>query len=170
MVPDFALRLDSILCALKEVVIPALDANNKNAIEQAHLISAHIRIISEQIDLGTQYYLAELRDHIALVDDLLVVENNAGAACTEATAALQVARPLAATRVPALSELSAVVSRLKSAADGIIKSSDRQAKRDKVNRLVMQHAVGQIRRDRAWVRGAGIDIEANKLPPLRELL
>ena len=48
MNPDIDLRLQSMLKALTDVIVPALPAQERMAREQAGLLIGHLQIISEQ--------------------------------------------------------------------------------------------------------------------------
>ena len=50
MVPDFALRIQSMIRSLREVVLPALPNDQLLAIDQANILVGYLRIMAEQHD------------------------------------------------------------------------------------------------------------------------
>ncbi len=59
MIPSIDDRLDSVMRALQEVILPALEPQQSLAIEQAHLSLAHLGLIRERLDEAPSFELDE---------------------------------------------------------------------------------------------------------------
>jgi len=169
MVPDIALRLQSMTRAMTEVVIPGIDPSQKLALEQAHLVVAYLALLSDQHDKTYQYEMAELRDARGLLERLV--------ACTRgdarASAALAESQSAAALSIPSQTRLADLVRAVKGAADALVHAAYEQGKPDvlaNVASIVMDHAQRQIARERVWARKAGFEVEPEKLPGLDEVI
>jgi hypothetical protein len=176
MVPDIELRLNAILRAMRETIIPSLDPLRKDAVELAYLVVGHLTVISDQISLVPRYYLAEIRDFSALISELL----DCASGGVETVSGIQVAnavlgrtKELIALKIPATSMLEAGASELKAAADRLVKAAlldGDLAFQVATRALVLNYAERQIIRDRVWTRGSKLDLEAERQPPIETLL
>jgi hypothetical protein len=176
MVPDFALRIQSMIRSLREVVLPALPNDQLLAIDQANILVGYLRIMAEQHDRVFEYLLVELSEYAELVSALADDVQGAGSidgAVAKARSALAQAAPLMQMRIPRQRELSALVRSLKESADDLLLAARqdgtpafRQASIDRV----MQQAERQIRRERSWFRASGFELEAGQLPSIGDVL
>ncbi len=88
MIPSVDDRLDSVMRGLKDVVIPALPANESLALEQAHLIFGHISLLRDQVDLMLAVERAEA-DELRALGHLLVEAADGGARTLSTAATLR---------------------------------------------------------------------------------
>ncbi len=176
MVPGHALRIQSMLRSMQEVVIPAIPRDQNLAHDQANIIVGNLRLMSEQHDKVYQYELVELREYTALVRAL--IEASAGGVSTRA--ALETARqtleecaPVAALVIPTQSELSQLTRAMKLAADMLLRAAyedgDTESRRTAIE-LVMRQSATQVLRERRWFRMTGFELEPEKLPTLEQVL
>lgn len=168
MVPSHELRLRSMLRALTEVILPAVDKADPRAMDQAQILAGNLRILLTQHDKSYHYALTELREYAALVDDLLAVTgSDAGA-----EDALATARPITALNVPSEAALGAHVAALKIAADTLTaRALDGSAdQRDAAARLILAQGRKQVLRERVWVADSGFEADAASLPKIETLL
>lgn len=176
MVPDFALRIQSMIRSLREVVLPALPNDQLLAIDQANILVGYLRIMAEQHDRVFEYLLAELAEYAQLVSALAEDAEGAesiGEAVAKARSALAKAAPVVRMPIPRQSDLSALIRSLKESADELVLAARqdgtpafRQASIDRV----MQQAERQIRRERSWFRASGFELEAGQLPSIDDVL
>lgn len=124
MIPSIDDRLDSIVRALQEVILPALDAHQSLAIEQAHLSLAHIGIIRQQLDDAPRFELDEAETVLALARDLLGAADG-GAATLSAAKALRAAVDAATLDSPAA--VRGATYEIGSAIEGLIHASHEDA-------------------------------------------
>ena len=50
MRPSFDLRLQTMMKAMTEVVLPAVDPDNSAAVEQANLVIGSLNLLTEQVE------------------------------------------------------------------------------------------------------------------------
>ena len=73
MTPDIDVRLQSVIKAIEQVILPALDPHNPLAREQAALAIGHLHMIRGQLPYMADYMAICLADIVKLGGDLLVV-------------------------------------------------------------------------------------------------
>ena len=161
MVPDIALRIQTMLRSMSDTVIPSIPEQESVSREQAYLVMAHLRVIADQIDRGFQFQLAELKDFVTL--NLVLSAKATGGVASEACAraaklCADRARPLTELEVPSQSEIDALILELRQTADDLVKASiadGTQAFRDYVSAAVTDHAKRQLTRERILSRKTG---------------
>ena len=176
MVPDIALRIEVCRHTLTECLIPALDPGQTLAIEQAHVVVAHLNVIADQIDRVLHFRLADLKGAAALTQELVDLAAGGEAvtdAAREASAALEVAEPYLAVTLPDPAVLQELMLALKSAADRLLQASftdGDETFRKRAARSVLDRALPTITRERVWTRKTGFDPLADSLPSMRDAL
>ena len=175
MVPDVALRIHSLVRALKEVVIPAIPEEKKFVLEQAHLTVAHLNVIEDQINKIWDFEYLELGEFLKLTEDLIGAAKGGDAtdgAEEQAAAVVNKARSAVRLPIPRHNDLVVLVRSLKEASDGLLKAAfeDGNAEfRKAASEIAMEHAEKQILRERVWTRKTGFDAGADELPRFEEL-
>ena len=76
MQPGFELRLTTMMKALSETVLPAVDAQNKAAVEQMHIVIGSLALLREQIDFSHWFEVEEARDMAGLIMDLAALTSS----------------------------------------------------------------------------------------------
>ena len=176
MVPDFALRIQSMIRSLEDVVLPAIPDDRKLALDQARIILGNLRLMADQHDKTFRYELVELREYARLVANLVAVAQGGSATKTaveQAKASLLAAGPVVELSIPRQHELSAFVKSLKSVADALVRGAHEDGAasfRQAAASLVMCQSQDQIARERRWFRAAGFELEPDTLPTLDEIL
>ena len=176
MVPDFALRIQSMIRSLREVVLPALPNDQLLAIDQANILVGYLRIMAEQHDRVFEYLLVELSEYAELVSALADDVQGAGSidgAVAKARSVLAKAAPVVRMPIPRLSDLAALIRSLKESADELVLAARQDGtpafRHASIDR-VMQQAERQIRRERSWFRASGFELEAGQLPSIGDVL
>jgi hypothetical protein len=176
MVPDFALRIQSMIRSLDEVVLPAIPDDRKLALDQARIIVGNLRLMADQHDKIFRYELVELHEYARLVGNLVAAAQGGGAtkaAVELANASLLETGPIVELNIPHQHELSAFVKSLKSVADALVRSAHEDgtiAFRQTAASLVMRQSQAQIARERRWFQAAGFELEPDALPTFDEVL
>jgi hypothetical protein len=176
MTPDHSLRLATLLRAMQEVVLPAIDPKNRLAIDQANIVVGNLRLLLDQCDKAYQYEWVELREYFDLVSAIsssAQSSGNADEALQAADAALAASRALVAMEIPTQGELVARVRDLKGAADALLHAAYQQGSpehRARVDTLVHEQAQRQLTRERVWFRKAGFELDAGQLPSMEDVL
>jgi hypothetical protein len=172
MTPSHHLRLQSMLRAMVEVVVPAIDPKQQLAKDQASIVIGNLKILMDQSDRVYDFLLVELHEYARLVREFvpLVAE---GAARARALEALSEAEPVIAAPIPKEVGLREMVAGMKTTAgsllDEILEAGGRDERAAAVS-LVLRQSEKQILRERAWLRSSGFDPEHGQLPPIDELL
>lgn len=158
MQPGIDLRLRTMMKALADVVMPAIDPGNRMAQEQAGIILGSLDMLREQIDYAHWYEVVDLRSLCHLAADLKRVPGLD--VSIELTAAHEAATPLAARWDVTLSELRQASVDLRDAICLTVEAAyghESQGIRNAVQRLVLDHSGDQLGRERAYVAGTKWD-------------
>lgn len=176
--PEFLLR--AAAKAMADVVLPALDPDNKLAQEQGHLVLASLDLVLQRLPHMYRFDCDELGRSLALAAELGGIARQAGAADAAARALEQSAASGAAvlaraTADPAELEAARVEVRDKiGALVAAIYAAGAEAVPDallaQIGRAVIANAGDQLQRDRAWVAPQGWEPGAATLPDLAALL
>lgn len=173
MTPDIDVRLQSVVKAIEQVVLPAVDPSNPLAREQAAVAIGHLQMIRAQWQYLTDYVAICLVTLTRLGADLVHAADG-GAQTVAAAAALD--RELRGID-SARSEPTHTLSRRREAIairiDDLIKASavdGAQAFRSVAEDLVLDYGLRQTARDRAWYKASGLDPDYATLPSPSELV
>lgn len=171
MQPGFDLRIQTMIKALSETVLPAVDEGNRSAVEQLHLVVGSLRMLNEQIDYAHWFEVTEARDMAGLLSDLASVGRPVDVAVDQAPGEQAVA--LAARHDIPLSRLRQVNLELREAIsralERIFATGDEAAAR-RARGLVLEQGKRQIGRERAFVAAAGFDAFPDDLLSIEESL
>ena len=171
MQPGFDLRLRTMMKALAEVVLPAIEGSNRMAQEQAKLVLGSLEVIRQQVDHAHWYEAAELVSLCNLAGDLAAVKGfDAGAGLDELRKA---GGALVARWDVSLPELREASVRLRDAISEAVERAGAGNRADvshAVSQLVMVHAEGQIGRERAFIAGTRWDTYPDTLRSIEDSL
>lgn len=171
MLPDIDVRLQNVLKAINEVVIPALPKHDKLATEQAILAAGHLEMIRKQWSRANQYENGSLLNMIKLAKNLLSL--------TDAEIPPELRERLS-TELQGIDEhnphsasieyISGCIYSLGRLIDEVILADDRSVPlpaslRDAVLEYGQKHA----ERERIWFQDNHLDPERSKLPPVESL-
>lgn len=174
MTPDLGTRLDTVITALRQVVIPALPADEVLAREQATLCIGQLTVLAQQYRHVADYEALCLAEMSALAATLLA-DAAGGPDTTRAAVDLRtcleqgetVPGPVPTT--PVHQRRNAIAARI----DELLRAAGRDgtdAFRALTERVVVEHGARQAGRDRSWFRACGMDPDAATLPTIPELL
>lgn len=172
--PAFALQ--SVIKAMTEVVLPAVDPHNKLAQEQSRLVIGVLGLLAERMPLWYRFERDELARFLELAEHLSGVAVQVPAAdevlnplrdtVASAQDVLDRARAEPAELEAANFELRGHIGTLVSA----LYSHADEATRKRVGNLVTAHAREQLLRERAWHVSQGWESDADALPAIESLL
>ncbi len=169
MTPSIPDRFDSMVQTLADIVIPAIDADNDLAREQAQLVIAHLTMIKSQLPYADRFDREELEDAITLAEKMLQLAKGGDVTRAAADAlgqAVKAANPLdPITRCEANRAVNAASEDLVRAVriDGAGDAASRIAQ------IVIEDANRKVMRDRIWFQDSGFDAERASLPGLGSL-
>lgn len=169
MAMSAALRLQAMIRALEEVILPAIPADRKLALDQGSILLGDLRMLADQQARAWDFAMAELREHLALAEALTTHADGGPATSAGAEASRRLTadlNPVAALPCPTQAALTEMAARAKAAADALVEAAYEDgspAFRASAAAAVMAQAERQIERERAWTRAAGFDPQAKAL-------
>ncbi|MES2681999.1 MAG: hypothetical protein V4650_00630 [Pseudomonadota bacterium] len=168
MRPD--VQIQSMLKALNDVVLPALDPANKLAQEQARLVMGMLALMSQQLPLQFRFDCDELTRLIGFCREL---EAAAGVEATTLSGRAAAASAVLARAKADPAEVQQAVKQLRAVTSEVVArafSVSDTALQDRVQRLVLALAAEQNPRDRAWFAAQNWEPDPRALQPIETLL
>jgi hypothetical protein len=172
--PD--LQIQVILKALKDVILPAVDKDNKLAQEQTHLAIGTLQLMAKFLPIAYRYDRDELDRYVRLSRDLLAqignkadgtAINNLKTVATHGADVLERARAEPAEMEKAVFDLRATVGEL---IEAVHAGSDGTAK-TAVQKLILAAAKPELERERAVVIDMGWETDpSTHAPPINTQL
>ena len=161
------IQLQSVIRALTEVVLPAVDSGNALAVEQTQVVIGMLQLMAARLPLQFRYDCDELTRLLALCRALQAHDNGALRNAIHAGAeVLDRAQAGPDEVLQAIRELRA----LSGAVITAIYSDGDDAAREQVAREVLAHAEQQLLRERAWALPQGWESQPESFPPIEDLL
>jgi hypothetical protein len=164
------LQIQTMIKAMVDVVLPAVDPNHRMAQEQARLVIATLRLVAQRLPIAYRYDRDELERYAALARDVLVQIGAAVPAPTTATLERLVARASdvldRARAEPA--ELEAATFEMRAAVGELIQSVDVSGDapaRTRLRKLILEAARTELQRERALVVDMGFETGTAAVPP-----
>ncbi len=166
MLPGVDLRIENMLKALEQVVIPALPNDQRLAKDQANLIAGHLRMIKGQWKFAVKFEAASLANLIELGAHLLPLADSSYLPVLGA--ALANARAIDATDQD---DLSGAIRLLGGAIDKIILGDDgRIPLSADASAAILCYGRIQARRERSWFAATGLDPDRDELPSIAQTM
>lgn len=170
MIPSIEDRLSSMQRALEVAILPALPEDQSLAIEQAHLLIAHLGLVREQLDFAALFEQTELKELERLGEDLTA--GAAGGSQTTAAAAELGALIQASPDPKAIAVRERIVS-VSLAIEKLLAASGVDGS-DTFRVISAQATIAYSKqstlRDRSWFRSTGFERGEVQLPAIEELL
>jgi len=171
MQPGYDLRIRTMVKALKETVLPAIDETNRAAVEQAHILLGSLELLRQQIDYAHWFEVSDARGMAQLIRTV-IREAQLGSACEAETIAADALREAERHDIP-LSQLREANRRLRGAITKLIEDAFACADASigqHVQALVLANSEEQIGRERAFVAAARFDVFPDNLRSIEEAL
>ena len=166
MNPDLDLRLQSMLKALSDVILPAIPVDQSLARDQAKLVMGHLTVIAAHWKHALNYELENLRLACGLAGELAGM-NLENALRDELSIAVAQADALDRSDYDAVSaahrELKRIIDRVVSA------DHSRAPMPAALMNAVLRYSARRATRERIWHRGAGLDPDTATLPSIASL-
>ncbi|MBI2799284.1 MAG: hypothetical protein HYX63_03190 [Gammaproteobacteria bacterium] len=160
MNPSIDLRLRSMMRAITEVIMPAVDPQNSLAQEQIRLLLGHLHALSLQVTHAPRLAAIELNELQQLARELLT--HAVGGPATQRAAA----------RVTALvggSDHAALAHAVEALLIASGEDGGAEFKNDAETR-VLAFSRAEVLRGRAWFKAMGFDTNPERLPDIPTLL
>lgn len=170
------LQIQSILKAMTDVVLPAVDPDNKLAQEQARLIMGTLGLMARQLPLQFRFDCDELGRLIGFSHELLSIAQG-GDQTVEANVALAVgterANGLLGRAKAAPEEIERAVRDLRAASGAVVTqvySGGDAIARDRVQKAVLAMSKEQLLRDRSLLLTQAWEPDPKAVPAIETLL
>ena len=169
------IQIQAMIKAMVDVVLPAVDPEQKMAQEQARLVIGTLGLIASRLPVAYRFDRDQLDRYVSLSRELVALDKADGGGQTvsklESLAergadVLQRARAEPAELESTVFDLRAEVSSL---LQSLHKSSSPE-KWNKVNRLILDASRMEIDRERALVVAMGFEPKPGSIPPIESLL
>lgn len=171
MQPGFDLRIRSMLKALSETVLPAVDGGNRAAVEQLHLVIGSLELIRQQIDYAHWFEVIDARTMGAMIDRIVAEVGEEAGSKDAATAAKALAT---AERhdvtLTAVRDANSVLRDTVGALVAKAYATGDEVMRKRVQAIVLAHSKGQITRERAFIAATGFDVFPDTMVSIEESL
>ncbi len=169
MNPSIDVRIDSMIRALTDFIIPELDAGGTGA-AHAGLVLGHLHVLRGQIDLAGPFERFELTQSLKLASELLTVMSG-GERTETGLAGLRAAVEGADDRDPATIRSS--TESIRSSIEDLIRAAavdGDTAVTSQVQTIVLVHEREQANVNRSFFAGMGWESGESALPDLHALL
>lgn len=170
MNPSIEIRIDSMLRALGECVLPELPPDSAAA-EQTALVMGHLGVLKDQIDFAAAFDSYEMSCVEALSAQLLEEFDGIGEQTSDASGRLRAKLADSPARTPA--EMRAHTHELGALVEALIRAAgtDGSAEfRSRAGELVISHERPRMAANRAFYRGMNWEPNAIGLPELDVML
>jgi hypothetical protein len=165
-----SLMIPAMVRAMSETVLPAVDPENKLAVEQARLVIGMLQLMSKTLPLLDRYDRIELRDYVALSKGL-EASASGGRVTTQARTQMVAAREHAARQLEdSTTDASAIERTLLEVREKVsalvhaVHTDGDTPSRANVRRAVIEAARAETERARAWVLPQGWEAPGSVLP------
>lgn len=170
------IQITSVIKAVKDVLIPAIDPNNKLAVEQAQLVIGLLSLLASQLPVQFRFDRDELARLLATAESLGQIQTG-NSVVTSAMDELANSRTAAASvfercqldpaeLVGSVRELREMVGAVISAVAG---TDDIDAQL-RIEKIVLEMSKAQLLRDRSLMKPQGWEPDPAALPGIEELL
>ncbi|GAC1623373.1 MAG: hypothetical protein NVS9B10_08320 [Nevskia sp.] len=166
-----AIQIQSVIKALKEVVIPAVDPKNKLALEQVQLSIGLLALMAQRLPQQFRFDCDELERLLAFADTLGA--HAGGEPAAELKAARAAGADVRARAQADPEDLVAAVHRLRAATGLAVQAAYEggdAATQAEVKAKVLAMSQEQLLRERSWVLMQGWEVDPKAVPDIETLL
>lgn len=170
------LQIKSMIKAMSDVVLPAIDADNKLAQEQGRLVIGMLSLLAKQLPLQFQFDRDELLRLIALAETLYTLAKGGPqvSACVEKmSAAVSAARLALRQSESGPNGIETALRGLKETTSMVVRAAyidGNGAAIEKIQEAVLSSSKEQLLRDRAWVLMQGWEPDPEAIPKIESLI
>lgn len=171
-----ALQVQTVIKAMTDVVLPAVDPDNKLAQEQARLVIGMLHLVAQRQPLMYRYDRDELSRFLALADTLQAEAKSLPGAA-EALHALTTATDVGADVLDRAqaepSELEMANFELREKIGALITAiyaGTETGKLKHISAIVTAHAKEQLLRERSWLIAQGWEADPKAIPAIETLI
>lgn len=168
----YPIQIQSMIKAMTDVVLPAVDPDNKLAQEQSRLIIATLALMATQLPLQFDFDRDELARWIALARQLreeapsITGSDTLGELCEAASDVLSRAQVGPNQLLEAIRDIRSAISAAVSASAQVLDLPVSA----RVQSIVLANCKEQLLRDRAWLRLQNWEPDPNAVPPIDQII
>lgn len=178
MILRYELQIQTMIKAMIDTVLPAVDPRNGLAQEQAQLIIGTLKLMAEQLPLQYRFDCDELTRQVSFAEELSAALDSCPGPVAETVSALtsSVARGRTLLTRPLVDPAEIITTAreirtaLDHAVDAVFTDDSARNQREDIQRIVLDQSRDEITRDRVWNRAQGFDTESQHLPTIESLL
>ncbi|MGQ0699590.1 MAG: hypothetical protein ACT4PZ_15280 [Panacagrimonas sp.] len=169
-------QIQSVIKALSDVVLPALDPQNKLAQEQVRLVMGVLALMAKQLPLQFRFDCDELARLIEFSNELQTLAKGGGETLAAAAALAESAKAASLTAERAKAgpdEVERAVRDLRAATGNLITKvyeDGEGSSRDRIQESVLAMSKEQLLRERSWVLTQGWEPDPKAVPAIETLL
>ena len=167
MTPSFSARIDSLIQAMDDIVLPAIEADKSLAREQGQLVVAHLNLMKKQLAHADDFDRIELAAAVQLGLRLLEL-TTADPGVASDRQALQAA----ISEGKSLPGRQDAIRAVNGATESFVRALRQRGERssiDAMTRAVLALSQEQSRRNLIWFASNGFDAERDSLPSIESL-
>lgn len=170
------IEIITMIKALQDVIIPALDPANKLAVEQAHLVTMTLKLLQSQLPVQFRFDHDELTRLVQAAEKLRQIsrEDDGAAEAVRriATDQAEAERVLERSRIDPAYILGSIRA-LRASISALVAVAERDESGEvfsPVERVVLELSKEQLLRDRALLVLTGNEIDPAAVPPIGDLV
>ncbi len=166
------LQIAVMIRAMEQAVLPAVDAENRPAREQAGLVVAMLRLLQDRLPLAYRYERDELDRYVTLATDLLPLLAGSDRHAAPIAAALDAGSTVLARAGADPASLRERVLALRQAVGDLARAAPQSGSEPAaaIRRLILEAARVQTERERAWLMPVGFDPPSCGIAPIEAQL
>jgi hypothetical protein len=172
--PD--IQIQSMIKAMIDVVLPAVDPEHKMALEQARLVISTLQLVAKRLPIAYRYDVDELRRYVAFARDLVAeVGPDVGwPVMTELQTLAADGGDVLDRALAEPAEIESAIFELRLAVGKLVQEANQQGSseaRKTVRKLVLAASKVELGRERALVVDMGFETDLNDMPvPIEQQL
>lgn len=171
MMQSFNTQLQVSLRALREVVAPAMNAGEKHAVEQLHLVMATLEFARLRLPYARRYYRLELENYTGLADQVLaVIGIDQRTLNDQLRAAAQAGRAELARPEAELEDYVIVTRQLRELIGAAVPAAIGKPCEQALDVLIVQRQKDFLLQQRAWCLPLGFEPRPDELTTTEDLL
>lgn len=163
MIPDIDTQLASAIKSISDNVQPAVDPENQLAQEQLYLALATLNLVRQNLPLAHSYARQDMKDHIAMAEELASAAGSSDALSTAVTNAEKLLNdPEQGSQV-----LLAGARSLREVIGVFLMDN---AENTALDSIVIKHSKRGIDKGRSWTKGMGFEPDPKAVADLADIL
>lgn len=178
MILRYELQIQTMIKAMIDTVLPAMDPRNGLAQEQGQLIIGTLRLMAEQLPLQYRFDCDDLTRAVSFAEELSAALDSCPGPIAETVSALtsSAARGRRLLTGPLVDPAEIITTAreirtaLDHAVDAVFTDNSVRNQREDIQQIVLDQSRDEITRDRVWNRAQDFDTESQYLPSIESLL